>query len=142
MNPPNPYQPNPGQSNLGWPQNQPGNYQQPNFPPPPNHFQGGFPPYNPFNPTGAPIDVPGATTAQVCGIIGIVLFASVIGLILNIVSIINGSRAMREAETFPGRYTESSVRRARTGKICGIVGLCLFAFAVLVILPVVLAANS
>lgn len=138
-NPQNPQQPyNPQQpQQYGNQQNwQQGNYQQQQFPPPPNFQQPVFPPYNtynPFNPTGGPMDLPGASTAQVCGIIGIILFFNIIGIILNIIAIVKGNAAIREADLYPGRYTEQSVKRAKAGRTCGIIGLCLFALFVIVL---------
>lgn len=80
---------------------------------------------------GMQTDAPGASTAQTCGIIGLILFFNIIGIILNIIAIVNGSRAMSEYQNYPGRYTEASFRRAKAGKTCGIVGLCLFPIAIL-----------
>ncbi len=138
--------------NYNQPQNPP-NYNQPQFPP--GGFQQQFPPnYNPQFPPppggyqpfgnyqgGMQIDLPSSGTAQVCGIIGIVLFWNVIGIILNIVAIVNGSNGIREFSKYPGRYTEDSLRRARTGKTCGTIGLSLFGLVILIIIAAV-AANS
>lgn len=125
----------------------------PTMPPPPpqnnpyqqsaNPYQqapGGYQGYNQV-PGGMQTDAPGAGTAQVCGIIGLILFFNLIGIILNIVAIANGAKAMREYELYPGRYTESSFRKAKAGKTCGIVGLCLFGGFLLILLLIV-AANA
>jgi hypothetical protein len=112
----------------------PGGYQQ-NYPPP-----GGYNPYMNY-PGGPQVNVPGSSTAQVCGIIGLILFFNLIGLILNIVAITNGSKAMREFTAYPGRYTQTSFNKAKSGKTCGIIGLSLFGFGILIVIGIV-AANS
>lgn len=139
-NPQNPQQPQQYGNQQNWQQ---GNYQQ-QFPPPPNFQQPGFPPYNtynPFNPAGGPMELPGASTAQTCGIIGIILFFNIIGIILNIIAITKGNGAIRETNMYPGRYTEQSVKRAKAGRPCGIIGLCLIPFAILVIVIIAVSAN-
>jgi hypothetical protein len=119
----------------------PGGYQQ--YPPQGNPYQqfppGGFQPYG-ANFAGQ-IDLPSAGNAQVCGIIGLVLFWNIIGIILNIVAIVNGGNALREYNMNPGRYTEDSMRRARTGKTCGTIGLSLLGLFIVIVVFAV-AANS
>lgn len=111
----------------------PGGYQQ--FPPPP----GGFQPYG-ANFQGQ-IDLPGASNAQVCGIIGICLFWNIIGIILNIVGVVTGGNAIAEYNRFPGRYTEASLRKAKTGKTCGTIGLSLLGLFI-VIFVLAIAATT
>lgn len=143
--PPNYYQQNPPNYNQqvppgGFQQIPPGAYQQ--YPPQSGYQQ--FPPggYQPFGSNFAgQIDLPGASNAQVCGIIGIVLFWNIIGIILNIVAIVNGGNAKREYERYPGRFTESSMRQANVGKTCGTVGLCLLGVFI-VFFVLVIAVNS
>lgn len=110
----------------------------PTMPPPPpqgNPYQQQGNPYQQANPyqqvppggyqqfTGMQIAAPGAGTAQVCGIIGLILMFGLIGVILNIIAIVNGSKAIREYQMNPGRYTEASFRKAKAGRVCGIIGL-------------------
>lgn len=120
--------------------------QNPQFPPPQQpqwnqpYNPGGYQPYNQA-PFGMQTDAPGATTSQICGIIGIILFFNVIGIILNIIAIVNGAKAMAEFNNYPGRYTESSFRKAKAGRTCGIVGLCFFGGLILIII-VAVAANA
>lgn len=92
---------------------------------------GGYQPVN-HGAFGIPTEVPGAGTAQICGIIGLVLFFNVIGIVCNIIAIVKGNSAMNDFNNYPGRYTEASFRKARSGRICGIVGLCLFGFGIVV----------
>lgn len=129
--PPPPPQGNPYQQQGNPYQQQANPYQQ---------APGGYQGYNQV-PGGMQTDAPGAGTAQVCGIIGLILFFNIIGLILNIVAITNGNKAMREYQLYPGRYTESSFRKAKAGRTCGIVGLSLLGGFLLIALLIV-AANS
>ncbi len=124
----------------GYQQFPPGGYQQ--YPPQGAYQQfppGGFQPYG-ANFAGQ-IDLPGGSNAQVCGIIGIVLFWNIIGIILNIVAIVTGGNALREYERYPGRYTESSMRKARAGRTCGTIGLSLIGVFIIIIVAAV-AANA
>lgn len=99
---------------------------------------GGYQAFN-HGGVGMQTDVPGAGTAQICGIVGLILFFNLIGIICNIIAIIKGNNAMEEFNRYPGRYTEASFRKAKGGKTCGIVGLCLFGGAVLIVLLCVAA---
>jgi len=101
---------------------------------------GGYQPYNQGG-FGMQTDVPGASTAQTCGIIGLILFFNIIGIVLNIVAISNGNRAMREYQLYPGRYTEASFRRAKTGRTCGIVGLSILGGGLFILFLGVLAFS-
>ncbi|MCR9172827.1 MAG: hypothetical protein NXI10_10060 [bacterium] len=66
--------------------------------------------------------VPGSTTALVCGIISIP-FAGLVGVILGIIAISSGGGAIKKFEENPGNYTEGSLKNAKAGQICGIIGL-------------------
>ena len=138
---PPPYnQPNYNQPNYNQPNyNQPpaGGYQQ--FPPPP----GNFPPYG-ANQYGQ-IDLPNAETARICGIIGICMFWNIIGIVLNIIAIVQGSNAISEYQRYGDqRYTAASFQKAKTGRTCGIVGLCILGgvFVLVVLVALVAAATS
>ncbi len=119
-------------------QQQPTGYNNP-YPPPPG---GGYQPFNHGQGFGIPTDVPGAGSAQICGIIGLILFFNIVGIVLNIVAIVQGAKAMTEYTNNPGRYTEASFRKAKSGKTCGIVGLCLFGFGIIVFVMFMLAFAS
>jgi hypothetical protein len=107
--------------------------------PPYQQAPGGYQPFN--QGFGMQTDVPGAGTAQTCGIIGIILFFNIIGIVLNIVAITNGNRAMREFQLYPGRYTEASFRKAKAGRTCGIVGLSLLGGGLFILFLCLLAFN-
>lgn len=112
--------------------NNPNPYQQQQQYPPPG---GGYQPFN-HGGVGIQTEIPGAGTAQMCGIIGLILFFNLIGIICNIVAIVKGNSAMQEFHRWPGRYTEASFRKAKSAKTCGIVGLCLFPAAILIIVAI------
>ena len=63
---------------------------------------------------------------------------TLIGIILNIIAISLGSGAVNRYNAEPGKYTESSLSQAKTGKVLGIIGLGLFGLVLLIII----AANS
>jgi len=65
---------------------------------------------------------PSATGALVCGIISIPL-AGLIGIILGIIAISLAGSAVRTYEAAPEKYTESSYKNAKAGRICGIIGI-------------------
>jgi len=88
-----------------------------------------------------PTDVPNAGMAQTLGIVGIILFFNIIGIVCNILAIVKGGAAMREYNMYPGRYTEASYRRAKAGRTCGIVGLCLIPAVILIVLVGFLVAD-
>ena len=76
------------------------------------------------------INLPIATGALVCGIIGVVLswtiVLTVIGVILDIIAISMGSASITKYNKNPELYTKSSFGNAQAGLALGIFGLCLF----------------
>ena len=76
---------------------------------------------------GGSMPLPNATTVLVLGILSIVIcgFLGIIGLILG-----NKDIALYKAN--PGIYSESSLSSLKAGRICSIVGLCLWAIGILV----------
>ncbi len=119
---------------VGYQQPGYGYQQQPGYPPP-----GG---YQPFNHGGfMQTDVPNSGSAQTLGIVGIILFFNIIGIVCNILAIVKGNGAMREYNMYPGRYTEASFRKAKAGKTCGIVGLCLLPAVIIIIAACVAIAE-
>jgi hypothetical protein len=137
-NQPPPYNPPPYNQQVP-----PGGYQQyppqggyQNFPPPP----GGYQPYG-SNFVGQ-MDHPSASTAQTCGIIGLVLFFNIIGIILNIIAIVRGNTVMSDYNNFPGRYTESSYRKGKSGRTCGIIGLSILGGGIVLIIIIAVLANA
>lgn len=102
-----------------------GQYQQPYQPGP------GQPPYH-WAPK--PPEHPSATTAMVLGIIGLVgiLLCGGVTLVVSPFAWAIGSRALREIDAEPGRY--SGREMASAGRVMGIVGTGLLALAVVIVL--------
>lgn len=118
----------------GYQQPPPG-YQQP----PPGAYQQVPPGYNAHGaPAGMQVNLPNASGAMVCGIIGIVLSLGLFGIILNIIAISLAAGAINKYNQNPGMYTESSLSKAKAGRTCGIIGLGLFGLALIIII----AANA
>lgn len=140
---PPPQQPNPGYNqNQNWQQN-PHQQQQPPFQQgynPQQPYQPYIPPYNQMMNSGQ-MDLPNANNAQICGIVGLVLFWNIIGIILNIVALVMAGNAISEYERMPGRYNQASYNKAKAGRTCGIIGLCLVGFTIVVVI-LVAVANS
>jgi hypothetical protein len=91
----------------------------------------------------AQLPLPNAVLILVFGIVGIVLSCNIIGLVLNIVGLVLASQALKKADTQPGQYTESSIKQARAGRICSIIGLCIFGLAMIfVVVAMVTGALS
>jgi hypothetical protein len=139
--PPHYNQPPPYQSPGYNPQTPPGGYSQ-QFPPPNNGYQNYPPPPGGYNPYAyMPQTHPDASSAQTCGIIGLVLFFNIIGIILNIIAIVKGGNVMRDYHAFPGRYTESSFSKGKAGRTCGIVGLSIAGFVIVAAIFIALIVN-
>jgi len=66
-----------------------------------------------------PIDHPKATGALVAGVIGLFIFP----LFAGIAAVVLGNRVSRDASENPGKYTETSIRRGRTGVILGYISI-------------------
>ncbi|TND08503.1 MAG: hypothetical protein FD123_2299 [Bacteroidetes bacterium] len=89
---------------------------------------------------GYQVDLPNATGVLVLGILSII-FAGLIGVVLSIIALNMASTAKAEYDMNPGRYTEASMSRVRAGRVCAIVGLCLLAFVILLLVVVLAAGN-
>lgn len=80
------------------------------------------------NVNGIREQLPNSSAALVMGILSIVCiccgFGAVIGIVLGILAIIFAKKAKTLYEENPTQYTETSVKNANAGRICGIVGLC------------------
>lgn len=82
--------------------------------------------------------LPNAGGILAMGIISIV-FAGMIGIILGIISISLGGTALRNVAANPEKYTQASIKNARAGRTCGIIGLCISGLVLLIILAAVIA---
>lgn len=86
---------------------------------------------------GRQIDLPGASTALTCGIIALPFSLGIIGIILSIISITNGNKAINAYKLAPGKYTLKSFKRANAGRTCGIISLSLFGLGLLILIAFV-----
>lgn len=80
-------------------------------------------PYQHQNIYGGQQALPNATAILVLGICSIVICS--LGPILGTIALVLAKGARKELEANPQRYTEGSVKNMNTGKICGIIGLCI-----------------
>jgi hypothetical protein len=85
-------------------------------------------------------DLPGASGAQVLGILSII-FCGLIGLILAIISLSKVHEAERLLQQNPGSYTSSSISKVRTGKVCSIISLGLLGLIILIAILVAVLGN-
>ena len=142
--PPPPYQPPEPSSQPGY-HGQPGGYGdrgygpadpgQPRYPSEP-YLPAGYGAYPGY---GGVVDHPKATPALVTGIIGLVLsFACGVGGLVGIAAVVLGTRAKREIDGDPARWTGRS--KATTGVLTGSIGLGILAIWIVVFL-VSLAAS-
>ncbi len=147
-NPPMPPPPPPtGNQNPNYQQQNP-NYQQqnPNFQQQQGYQQnyqqmppGGYQ----QQPFGTQMDHPKASTIQTLGIVGLILtfLLGIVGLILNIIALSMSGGVLSEIDNNPGRYSDVSRRKVKSGRTCAIIGLSIQAFVV-VVLVLVLLANG
>jgi hypothetical protein len=73
--------------------------------------------------------LPNATLILVLGILSIVLCQP-----LGIAALIMGNQSIDQYNQNPGRYTEGSLGTVKAGRICGIIGICLIAVGLLLML--------
>lgn len=76
------------------------------------------------SPAGSVENAPGAVAALVFGVVSIIPW---FGIVTGWVAIALGASALRTAKANPGRYV--AVGLARAGLILGIIGLCIWVFA-------------
>jgi hypothetical protein len=140
MPPPPTGNPNFQQQNPNYQQQQNPNYQQQGYQQnyqqmPPGGYQqqfGGF---------AGQIDHPKASTINTLGILGLILtfLVGIVGLVLNIVNLAISGSTLSEINANPGRYSEASIRKIKTGRTCSIVGLCIHGAVILIVILAVLA---
>ena len=80
------------------------------------------------NVNGIREQLPNSSGTLVMGILSIVCICCgvglLVGLVLGILAIVYAKKAKALYDENPDRYTETSVKNANAGRICGIVGLC------------------
>jgi hypothetical protein len=119
-----------------------GNYQQPNYQQPPQggYQQGGYQQQGGF---GMQMDHPSASSVNTLGIMGLIFtfLFGIVGLILNIICLSKSGSALSDINANPGRYSEASIKKIKSGRTCSIIGLSIQGAAILILI-LVLAANS
>lgn len=69
-------------------------------------------------------DLPNAILVLVLGIISLVTFGFLgIGVCVGIIALVLATRAGNLYKTRPGRYTDTSYKYLKAGKICALVGI-------------------
>ena len=88
-----------------------------------------------------PIRLPKDSSILTTGIIALPFSFGLIGIVLAIVTLANASKATALYKADPSRYLESSYKKVRSGKVCGIVSLSLFGLGILIILGIAAAGG-
>ena len=91
------------------------------------------------------IAVPNSAAVLVLGIISLALCwcYGIVGLTCGIIAIVLSSKGKKEYESNPGKYTESSFKNLKAGRICGIIGVSLSAlYVVFIILYLVIIGTA
>ncbi|MBR4620473.1 MAG: hypothetical protein IKO46_05775 [Salinivirgaceae bacterium] len=87
------------------------------------------------NVNGIREQLPNSSGTLVMGILSIVCICCgvglLVGLVLGILALVYAKKAKALYDENPDRYTETSVKNANAGRICGIIGLSLGGVAVL-----------
>ena len=73
------------------------------------------------------MELPGATSSLVLGVLSISMCYcwGLVGLVLAIIGLSSGTKAINLYTANPCVYTEGSLKNANSGKVCSIVGLIL-----------------
>jgi hypothetical protein len=79
------------------------------------------------------LELPGATGSLVLGVLSISMCYcwGLVGLVLAIIGLSSGTKAINLFTANPGVYTEGSLKNANSGKACSIVGLILSVLSLL-----------
>jgi len=88
--------------------------------------------------------LPNATAVLVLGIISIVgcFCYGIVGLICGIVALVLASKDLKAYNLDTTAYTEASLKNLKAGKVCAIIGLCLSAIYILVIIIYVIILGA
>lgn len=93
-------------------------------------------------------NLPEASTVLVLGILSLIFTFScgIIGLILGIIAVAMASSQRKMYINTPGEYTESSYNNVNSGRVCGIISICIATivtvFTVLIVCGVVVLGIS
>tara|TARA_B100001758_G_C18284268_1_gene543410 strand:+ start:169 stop:516 length:348 start_codon:yes stop_codon:yes gene_type:complete len=75
-----------------------------------------------------------STTILVLGILSIfpgISCIGIVGVVLGIITLVMSKKTKAEVQANPNKYTESSIKVYKAGRVCGIVGLSLSSFAII-----------
>lgn len=88
--------------------------------------------------------VPNSTAVLVLGIISIVgcFCYGIIGLILGIIALVLAGKGLKMYNENPSLYTVASLKNLKAGKVCAIVGLCLSAVYIVIIIVYIAVVGS
>ena len=97
----------------------------------------------PSAPIGMKPVLPNATAALILGILSIpgCCCFGVVSLVCGIIAIVLGSKAIRLYNAHPGVFTVSSYNNAKTGKICGMIGLVITLMMLLYVILVYVSTG-
>lgn len=89
-------------------------------------------------------DLPNATLILILGILSLVFCwcYGILGLILGIIAVVLANTAKQAYLNDPDAYTETSFKNVNTGRICGIVAICLSTVVFVVALLVLFGAIA
>src|ERR1700739_3439977 len=95
-------------------------------------------------PGNQPQNLPNATASLVFGIISIVglLCYMIPGLICGIIGLVLSSKDRKLYNTYPDMYSAASYSTSNAGRICSIIGLCLAAVLLLIIIIALILGLS
>ncbi|MGZ3899570.1 MAG: CCC motif membrane protein [Bacteroidia bacterium] len=105
----------------------------------PSEFESSTPQPNQFNQntnfSGGTQPVPNSVGALVLGILSIVFCwcYGLLAIILGIIAIVLANQGEKLYKVNPQAYTISSYKNMKAGKICGIIGLCLGAVYLIIV---------
>jgi len=72
--------------------------------------------------------LPNSTAVLVLGIVsivGVLCSQGILGVILGIIGLVLASTPMKMIKEHPDRYTESSIKNLKAGRVCSIIGVAL-----------------
>ncbi|MBL7810864.1 MAG: hypothetical protein JNL57_01455 [Bacteroidetes bacterium] len=93
---------------------------------------------------GGNTPLPNATAVLVLGILSIVgcFCYGIIGVILGIIAMVLASKDMQAYKLNPGIYSAGSYNNMKAGRICAIIGVCLGALYIIVLIAYLAIVGS
>lgn len=80
--------------------------------------------------------VPNSTAALVLGIVAIVgcIFYGIVGLVCGIIGLVLANKGIAQYNADPQAYTKSSFNNIKAGRVCSIIGICLSALYIILLI--------